>query len=73
MKTEKTVVEIENYTPPQMTVVPVRVSGMLCMSMHANTEDASLMDFESEGNAENPGNLNGQFGTWSDEGGSSFF
>ena len=67
--------EAEKYAPPKMETIPLRGSGMLCLSAGAQyvQDDKVLLDFFSEGDAETAGNLNSQFGTWSDEGGSSFF
>ena len=64
------------YESPQMTTIPIRTSGMLCLSagnIYQNAEEADVLDFLREGSDSENGNLNGQFTPWSDENGSSFF
>ena len=79
MKTEKPVVEAAAYEPPCMTVVPIRTSGMLCVSgspLRGGSpygEDPELIDFEASNSSETEAIRNGQFGDWSNDGERSFF
>lgn len=78
MKTEKPIVEAAAYMPPHMTVVPVRISGMLCSSGLRGTPwpdaiNPTSMDFENSSSSEYEATRNGQFGDWSNDGEQSFF
>lgn len=65
------------YESPQMTTIPIRTSGMLCLSagnVYQNAEEADVLDFLREGSESENGNLNGRFTEWSDDyGNGSFF
>lgn len=78
MNTETPVITATPYVPPQMTTVPLRTSGMLCVSgspLRGGSPygvDPELIDFEAFNRSESEALRNGQFGDWSSEGNSFF-
>lgn len=74
MNKQNTVAETIPYEAPCMTTVPIRTSGMLCVSGSPLTggnpygETSELIDFEAFNSSESEALRNGQFGDWSSEG-----